>query len=80
MSYYEDKVDDAVKHDPRNGRWIYIEWVVDLQNELRKASRQIDKLDRKLAIRSRKLGAARAAGEEAARYCCNDLSVDAFDG
>lgn len=59
MGYYEDKVLPENKHTPAALAEVLAEWIEDLQKELRKASRQIDKLDRKLAIRSRKLGDAR---------------------
>lgn len=59
MGYYEDKVHRMHKHEPTAGA-VADDWIRDLQNELKIAGRQIDKLDRKLRIRSRKLGIARA--------------------
>lgn len=71
MGYYEDKIQSMHKYDPHALTYETEKWILDLQSELRKASRQIDKLDRKLAIRSRKLGAA--------RYVAGELAVWALD-
>lgn len=60
MGYYNSKVANATKLNPAMLAAVTTDWITELQEELRKAGRQIDKLDRKLRVRSKKLGEARS--------------------
>jgi hypothetical protein len=60
MGYYDDKVPGEVKPDPAYLAEVMLLWVADLQAELKKAGRQVDRLERKILRRSQSLGEARA--------------------
>jgi hypothetical protein len=60
MGYYDDKVPYECKPNPAALAGVMAEWIEELQAELRKAGRQVDRLERKILRRSQSLGEARA--------------------
>lgn len=74
MGYWNDKVPFGVTPDPAALTSVYVEWITQLQDELKKAGRQVDRLERKLLIRSRKLGLARTDARESTRLFLNALA------
>lgn len=60
MGYYNSKVANATKLNPAVLAAVTTDWITELQEELKQAGRQVDRLERKLLIRSKKLGEARS--------------------
>jgi hypothetical protein len=77
MGYYDNKVPGEVKPDPAYLAEVMLLWVADLQAELKKAGRQVDRLERKILRRSQSLGEARAGEREATRLFCDALAANA---
>jgi hypothetical protein len=77
MGYYDDKVPHECKPNPAALAGVMAEWIEELQDELKKAGRQVDRLERKILIRSRKLGEAREGERVATINFCNALAANA---
>jgi hypothetical protein len=64
MGYYDDKVPYECKPNPAALAGVMAEWIEELQDELRKAGRQVDRLERKILRRSQSLGEARKVAND----------------